>query len=79
MPIEDGYALIRQVRAWESEQGGRLPAVALTAYAREIDREEALAAGFQKHLPKPVEPEELVAVVAHLAGQSEVKESQLDF
>lgn len=76
MPIEDGYALIRQVRALESEQGGRLPAIALTAYAMEVDRQQALAAGFQKHLPKPIEPEELVTVVAHLVGQSEVKEGQ---
>jgi PAS domain S-box-containing protein len=66
MPIQDGYSLIRQVRALELQGQKRIPAVALTAYARDIDRTEAIAAGFQKHLSKPVEPDELVAVVAHL-------------
>jgi CheY-like chemotaxis protein len=55
----------------EVERGGRLPAVALTAYARDLDRQQAIAAGFEKHLPKPVEPAELVAVVANLAGVSD--------
>jgi len=67
MPHEDGYALIRQVRALKPEQGGRIPAAALTAYAREEDRVCALAAGFQMHIPKPVEPAELVAAVVNLA------------
>jgi len=71
MPVQDGYALLRQVRALEVERGGRLPAVALTAYARDLDRQQAIAAGFEKHLPKPVEPAELVAVVANLAGVSD--------
>jgi len=71
MPVQDGYALLRQVRALEAERGGRLPAVALTAYARDLDRQQAIAAGFEKHLPKPVEPAELVAVVANLAGVSD--------
>jgi len=68
MPGEDGYALIRKVRLLNAEQGGQIPAVALTAYARAEDRIRALAAGFQLHIPKPVNPEELVAVVANLAG-----------
>ena len=71
MPVRDGYSLIRQVRASELEEGGMLPAIALTAYARDVDRQQAIAAGFQKHLSKPVEPNELVAVVAHLIGQSQ--------
>jgi CheY-like chemotaxis protein len=71
MPVRDGYSLIRHVRASELEEGGMLPAIALTAYARDVDRQQAIAAGFQKHLSKPVEPNKLVAVVAHLIGQSQ--------
>ncbi len=71
MPVRDGYSLIRQVRASELQEGGMLPAIALTAYARDVDRQQAIAAGFQKHLSKPVEPNKLVAVVAHLIGQSQ--------
>jgi PAS domain S-box-containing protein len=69
MPGEDGYALIRRVRALTLEQGGDTPAVALTAYAREEDRARALAAGFQMHLSKPIQPSKLVAVVASIAGR----------
>ena len=71
MPGEDGYALIRKVRLLDAEQGGQIPAVALTAYARAEDRINALGAGFQLHIPKPVNPEELAAVVANLAGRAE--------
>jgi PAS domain S-box-containing protein len=71
MPGEDGYFLIRLVRAMEAQRGGFLPAVALTAYAGESDRRQAIDAGFQMHLPKPVEPAELVATVALLAGRSD--------
>ena len=67
MPGEDGYALIRKVRALPSDDGGRIPAAALTAYARVEDRRRALLAGYQAHVPKPVAPAELVAVIAHLA------------
>jgi CheY-like chemotaxis protein len=67
MPEEDGYALIRKIRNREkSEKLKRLPAVALTAYARVEDRMKALSAGFQMHVPKPVEPAELAAVIASL-------------
>jgi signal transduction histidine kinase/CheY-like chemotaxis protein len=69
MPNEDGYHLISRVRALGPEEGGNTPAAALTAYARVEDRTRALRAGFQQHLPKPVEPAELVAVVANLAGR----------
>src|SRR5258706_10805911 len=70
MPDDDGYALIRKVRGRTAEQGGQVPALALTAYAREEDRVRALAAGFQVHVPKPVEPHELATVVASLAGRN---------
>jgi CheY-like chemotaxis protein len=66
MPQEDGYALIRKVRARESNPADPIPAVALTAYAREEDYKRAIDAGFQRHIPKPVEPNELVAAVAQL-------------
>ncbi|HJU06001.1 MAG TPA: response regulator [Nitrospiraceae bacterium] len=71
MPGEDGYDLIRKVRAMEPDRGGRIPAVALTAYARVEDRLRALSAGFQMHVSKPVEPIELAAVVASFAWRSE--------
>ncbi|HEV2800138.1 MAG TPA: PAS domain S-box protein [Pyrinomonadaceae bacterium] len=70
MPGEDGYSLIRKVRGLPPERGGRVPAAALTAYARTEDRMRALLAGFQLHVPKPVEPAELAAVVASLAGRA---------
>ncbi|MDM7914280.1 MAG: PAS domain S-box protein [Candidatus Eisenbacteria bacterium] len=70
MPGEDGYTLIRKVRALPANQGGRVPAVALTAYARMEDRRQAIVSGFQIHVAKPVEPTELIAIVANLAGRS---------
>jgi PAS domain S-box-containing protein len=66
MPGADGFELIREVRALPHEEGGDVPAAALTAYARTEDRRNLLNAGFSIHLPKPVEPAELVAVVATL-------------
>ncbi len=66
MPEEDGYALIRAIRARSRSQGGGIPAIALTAYARAQDRMDALRAGFDMHIPKPVESAELVTVVATL-------------
>jgi len=66
MPGEDGYALIRKVRALPAERGGGIPAAALTAYARDEDRRRALAAGFQLHVAKPFDPRELVAAVLDL-------------
>jgi Signal transduction histidine kinase len=68
MPNEDGYALIRKVRALEPELGGAIPAIALTAFAGVADRSRALSAGFQKHISKPVEPLDLVRIIARLAG-----------
>ncbi|PLZ89559.1 hypothetical protein CEN44_12770 [Fischerella muscicola CCMEE 5323] len=69
MPGEDGYSLIRQLRSLPPEQGGQIPAAALTAYARQEDRKLALDAGFQMHIPKPIEPIQLLIVVARLAGR----------
>jgi CheY-like chemotaxis protein len=70
MPEVDGYAFIRRVRAMSSQDGGRTPAVALTALARPKDRLRALSAGFQTHMPKPVDPNELVLAVASLRHAS---------
>jgi PAS domain S-box-containing protein len=69
MPGEDGYSLIEKVRMLPAERGGTLPAAALTAYARMEDRVRALRSGFQIHVPKPVDPTELITVVANLAGR----------
>ncbi|WP_265273357.1 hybrid sensor histidine kinase/response regulator [Nostoc sp. KVJ3] len=66
MPEMDGYMLIHQVRTLIPEQGGQIPAIALTAFARNEDRQKALKAGFQMHLPKPLNPEELIAAIAQL-------------
>ena len=67
MPETDGYELIRWVRSLPAERGGQTPAVALTAYARAEDRQRAIEAGYQLHVPKPVELSELVAAVSSLA------------
>jgi len=72
MPGEDGYALIRKVRALEPELGGKVPAVALTAYGRPQDRMLALTAGYSMHVPKPVDPGELTAIIDSVAGRSSV-------
>jgi CheY-like chemotaxis protein len=67
MPDEDGYAFLRALRRFEQEQGlPPVPAVAVTAFARPADRDCALGAGFNEHLSKPVDPDELVAVLAQL-------------
>ncbi len=71
MPGEDGYQFIRRVRALGTERGRLLPSVALTAYAGEADRARALEAGFQLHVSKPVEPADLVNVIADLTGRKQ--------
>lgn len=68
MPVEDGYSLIRKVRVLLPQ--AELPAIALTAYARDEDRQQALLAGFQMHISKPIEPGKLVAMVAKVSGRS---------
>lgn len=66
MPEMDGYMLLRQIRSLPSEQGGTIPAIALSAYAGEINQQQAIAAGFQRHIAKPVEPEELIRAITSL-------------
>jgi CheY-like chemotaxis protein len=69
MPDEDGYSLIRRVREWERARGVYIPAVALTAYGRAEDRMRSLKAGFQMHVSKPVDPDELVIVIKSLVSR----------
>jgi CheY-like chemotaxis protein len=66
MPDVDGYMFMRQVRQRSPEAGGEVPAIALTAYASELNQQQALAAGFQKHIAKPVEPDKLASAIATL-------------
>ena len=66
MPEVDGYTLIRQIRALPQERGGQIPAIALTGYAEESDRQQAVTAGFQRHITKPVKLEELTEAIASL-------------
>jgi signal transduction histidine kinase/ActR/RegA family two-component response regulator len=70
MPDVDGYMLMQQVRTLPPEQGGQIPAIALTAYAGEINYQQAIAAGFQSHVSKPVEPAELVTIITSFAKRS---------
>jgi len=70
MPGEDGYTLMKKLRAREKLRGGHIPAIALTAYARREDRLRALSAGYEYHVPKPIEPVELLAAVASLANRT---------
>jgi signal transduction histidine kinase/ActR/RegA family two-component response regulator len=70
MPGEDGYTLIRNVRALGADTGGATPAIALTAYGRPQDRVRSLAAGFNIYVPKPVDPEELTGIVAGIVEQT---------
>ncbi len=69
MPLEDGYSLIRRVRRLPAQLGGRIPAVAVTAYADEEQREQALRVGYQLQIAKPVDPDILALSVARLTGQ----------
>jgi signal transduction histidine kinase/CheY-like chemotaxis protein len=74
MPGEDGYTLMKKLRAREGERGGHIPAIALTAYARREDRLRALSVGYEYHVPKPVEPAELLIAVASLTDRIEKDE-----
>ncbi|WP_373546397.1 response regulator [Chamaesiphon sp.] len=69
MPDEDGLALIGQVRALDTQAGGQIPAAAITAYGSERERQQAIAAGFQVHLAKPFDAEQLIQMVANLTGR----------
>ena len=76
MPDEDGYSLIRKVRALEDEKLSRVPAIALTAFTRAQDRMRALSSGYQSHVAKPVEPDELATVIASLTGRLNAGEAE---
>jgi len=69
MPGEDGYTLIRRIRARSGDEGGKTPAIALTAYGRAQDRMLSLIAGYSMHVPKPVDPVELITIVASVSGR----------
>lgn len=70
LPIEDGYKLIQKIRNQESTHGYHIPAIALTAYVRSEDQIKALSAGFEMHVAKPVEPQELIAAIAKVVGRA---------
>jgi PAS domain S-box-containing protein len=74
MPGDDGYDLVRSIRKLGPDAGGRTPAIALTAYARIEDRTKALLAGFNAHVPKPIDPSELIVAIAHVAGRLKVRD-----
>ncbi|MFN6570430.1 response regulator [Dendronalium sp. ChiSLP03b] len=73
MPEMDGYMLLRQIRSLSPEQGGRIPAIALTAYASEGDGQQALSVGFQAHIAKPIDPAQLVATITNIVQKSRGK------
>ncbi|MEG4805537.1 MULTISPECIES: PAS domain S-box protein [unclassified Microcoleus] len=70
MPDMDGYMLLRQIRALPPSLGGKIPAIALTAYAGDFNQQQALKAGFQRHLTKPIEPDELIGAIASVLGKN---------
>jgi CheY-like chemotaxis protein len=70
MPGQDGYSLVRKLRALSPEEGGKTPAVALTAFGRPEDRIRSLRAGFNIHVTKPVDPAELTTIVASVIGRA---------
>lgn len=74
MPGEDGYSLIRKVRALDDERNKNIPAIALTAFTRAQDRVRALTSGYQNHVAKPVEPDELATVIASLTGRLQMED-----
>ena len=78
MPEVDGYEFVRAVRSLPAAQGGRTPAIALTAFAHSADRTKALLAGFQRHLSKPVESQELIATVGSLTGWTGSEKTEED-
>jgi CheY-like chemotaxis protein len=71
MPDEDGYQLIRKLRALPVEKGGQTPAIALTGYASRKDRERALTAGYHQHMAKPIEQVDMIAAIASLIGRGD--------
>ncbi|MBW4677033.1 MAG: response regulator [Desmonostoc geniculatum HA4340-LM1] len=73
MPEMDGYDLMKEIRVMPKEQGGEILAIALTAYVGESDRERVLAAGFEKHVAKPVQPNQLLTSIADLLGEKVIR------
>ena len=69
MPDEDGYSLIQKIRRLPPDKGGNIPAIALTAYAKNEDRLKAISCGFQRHIKKPIEPVDLIQQVAEMLEQ----------
>lgn len=76
MPGHDGYHLIREVRRLPPERGGRTPAIALTAFARSEDRTRAMLSGYQVHVSKPIEAQELIATIASLSGRTQQRDGE---
>jgi CheY-like chemotaxis protein len=72
LPLEDGYSLMRTIRTMRTEEGGRIPAVAITGAARAEDIDRSLRSGFDEHLSKPVSPDTLIATIARVAGRTPV-------
>lgn len=71
IPSEDGYSLIRKIRAFDADEGGQVPAIAMSAYGREVDQQRTWAAGFQAYLTKPIEPDRLLeAILALIAPEA---------
>ena len=73
MPDMDGYMLMQQIRALPLEQGGSIPAIALTAYAGELDQQQALSVGFERHIAKPIEPQELIQAIKTLCNSTKTR------
>ena len=71
MPDQDGYELVRKLRAMPAEKGGEVPAIALTGYASRKDRERALKSGYQQHMAKPIEQADLIKSIAALVGRDD--------
>jgi signal transduction histidine kinase/CheY-like chemotaxis protein len=76
LPNVDGYMLLRQIRSLVPELGSQIPAIALTGYAGEYDQQQILAAGFQSHITKPIEPEALIATIARLLSHNHADHTQ---
>ncbi len=74
LPEMDGYMLMQQIRSFSPEQGGNVSAIALTAYAGEVDQQQAPSSGFQIHLSKPIDPEQLVNAISALCNSEETVE-----
>ncbi len=78
MPEEDGYSLIRKIRNLPDTQQKQTPAIALTAFTRAKDRMQALSSGYQNHVSKPVEPDELITVIASIMGRLQTGDDDLN-